>query len=257
MVSSLDAKGGRPTAAWREAVLQMQSMSGTDIRTTTPHPAPGTTDIPSNDRSIDREFRRAMRSSARFTSTRVHLARFPQWAAGLLHEQPNEWSLIAFARAEVVSSMAMNEGSRSQATSWVSMDAVVGHARRMKSDLLVFLHNHPVSHAERRSGFDGLTPSATDYDSAERLARALDPLGTAILAMLCVGGLAYEFFWRIPAPGPRQLSMESIPGFTTSAPEISQLPRAADGRFIERVSPWAKIRAWPLATPLEPRLSRR
>jgi hypothetical protein len=69
--------------------------------------------------------------------------------------------------------------------------------------------------------------------------------------MLCVGGLAYEFFWRIPAPGPRQLSMESIPGFTKSAPAVTIPPRAADGRFIERVSPWAKISAWPLAMHLQ------
>jgi hypothetical protein len=224
-----------------------QNVMGADIRTTTTRP--GATDIPTNDRSVDRSFRRAMRSGPRFTSTRVHLARFPQWAAGLLHEQPNEWSLIAFARAEVVSSLAMNEGTRSEVISWIAMDDVVGHARKMKSDVVVLLHNHPVSHAERRAGFDGLTASATDYDSAERLARALDPFGSALLAMLCVGGLAYEFFWRIPAAGPRQLSMESVPGFTTSAPPISLVPRAADGRFIERVSPWAKISAWPLATP--------
>jgi len=224
----------------------MQQATGSDVRMTTTRRA-SSGGIPSNDQSIDRRFRRAMRSGPRFTSTRVHLTRFPQWAAGLLHEQPNEWSLVAFARAEVVSSLAMNEGTPGQVTSWVSMDAVVEHVRRAKSDVIVFLHNHPVSREDRRAGFDGRTASPIDYDSAERLARALDPLGTAVLAMLCVGGLAYEFFWRIPAPGPRQLSMESIPGFTTAAPALLGPPRAADGRFIERVSPWAKIGTWPLA----------
>ncbi len=198
------------------------------------------------DRSIDWGTRLSLHRHGQVFDCAVPVARFPGWIAGLLCGRRNEWLIVGFARGQRVHRVFANEGSPDEVEGFARHEDILATAHRLRSDLVAMVHNHPHTHASRVYSLPLNRPSPGDLAVAREIGERLRARGVAHLALVCVDGIAYEYYWRIPPDEPHQLEFSDVFG-GEPVHRTRDDERELDGRFIERVSPWAKARIWPRA----------
>ena len=142
--------------------------------------------------SVDKEFKKRMKSSGKFYPIRKRLQNFPSVAAALLKYKKHEWTIIAFERNKEIYLIWCNKGpDKMSVTPTLSMENVARIAYEKGAASILTFHNHPNPNPGK---YRTNMPSDQDLESAKLRSTIYNSRGLNLVSFVCERGRYYEYF---------------------------------------------------------------
>lgn len=143
------------------------------------------------EKSVDKGFKKGMKSTGAYYLINEDLSLFPSIAAGLLKYKKHEWTIVAFEKNKTIQLMWTNKGINNKTVSiFLSTEQIIAKCKDNNYSTVLIFHNHPNSDPHT---LDCSRPSAQDINSAQIFSNDFNKYGINLIEFVCERGLPYEY----------------------------------------------------------------